>query len=179
MGEQGMVAAVVTSDNRLIVVTDGAITTWNAITMKRIRTIRGPRFTSFVNGAISPDGRTLGYGLDNGTVHFVNTATGRSVDAQGSFSPDGGTLYTASLDGTALQWDIAGGRRFGDTFPVGSAGTGGIGGTVPIAPCRCFRRRRCPRMAERSRHAAIPRRSACSRLRPSPASARSHSHPPA
>ncbi|MDX6523825.1 MAG: hypothetical protein QOI17_1338, partial [Gaiellales bacterium] len=120
MGEQGMVAAVVTSDNRLIVATDGAITTWSAITLKRIGTIRGPRFPSFVNGAISPDGRIFGYGLGNGTVHFVNVATGRSVDAQGAhaadvqsvaFSPNSRVAVSTGDDGVAIVWDPRSGRQ--------------------------------------------------------------------
>jgi WD40 repeat protein len=70
-------------------------------------------------GTISPDGRTLGYGLDNGTVHFVNTATGRSVDAQGAhaaavqsvaFSPDSRTAVSTGDDGVAIVWDPDTGR---------------------------------------------------------------------
>ena len=35
------------------------------------------------------------------------------------FSADGKTLYTPSLDGTILQYDLAGGRRFGSPFRLG------------------------------------------------------------
>ena len=146
MGEHGMVAAVVTPDNRLIVATDGAITTWNAITLKRIRTIRGPRFGSFVNGAISPDGRILGYGLSNGTVHFVKIATGRSQDAQGAhtadvqsvaFSPDSRVAASTGDDGVAIVWNPDSGRLIerlvGHAGRIPSASFSPDGGTLYTA----------------------------------------------
>ena len=38
------------------------------------------------------------------------------------FSADGKTLYTPSLDGTILQYDLGGARRFGSPFKLGVAG---------------------------------------------------------
>lgn len=114
MHEAGIAAAVVTRDNRLVVATSGAITTWNATTLKRIRSIRGPSFGGFVSGTISPDGRTFGYGLEDGTVHFVDVASGRSVDALGAhtarvqavaFSPDSQTVVSTGDDGVAIVWN--------------------------------------------------------------------------
>jgi WD40 repeat protein/class 3 adenylate cyclase len=114
MHETGMVAAVVTRDNRLVVATSGAITTWNATTLKRIRSIRGPSFGGLVNGAISPDGRTFGYGLLDGTVHFMDVASGRSISALGAhtapvqalaFSPDSHTAVSTGDDGVAIVWN--------------------------------------------------------------------------
>jgi WD40 repeat protein len=47
------------------------------------------------------------------------------------FSPmisrDGATLYTASLDGTVIKWDLAGARRLGRPLRVGAQGTGAAG----------------------------------------------------
>src|SRR5262249_13869970 len=141
-------------------------------TMKKIRAIRG-RLPNpgreLVNGTISPDGRTFGYGLQDGTVHFVDIATGKSITGAAAhlaevqriaftpdsrvavsvaddglgivwdptagkpierltghfarvlgadFSRDGKTLYTAGLDGTVLQYDIGGSRRFGSPFSL-------------------------------------------------------------
>ncbi|MGO9753065.1 MAG: hypothetical protein ACLP22_16470 [Solirubrobacteraceae bacterium] len=38
-----------------------------------------------------------------------------------ALSPDGSTLYTAGRDGTLLEWDLAGSRRFGARASIGSA----------------------------------------------------------
>ncbi len=142
--------------------------------MRRISSVPGPRLKSeFAPGAISPDGRTLAYGLPDGTVHFFDVATGKAIAGTGAhaagvtrmafssdsrtvvstgddalailwnpatgvplerltghagrilwpdFSADGKTLYTPSLDGTILQYDLAGDRRFGSPFNIGVAG---------------------------------------------------------
>jgi WD40 repeat protein/class 3 adenylate cyclase len=171
---KGIVAATGTADGRLIVAANGAISTWNAATMRRISEVPGPRLSpEFVSGALSPDGRTLAYGLGDGTVHFFDVATGHGVAGTGAhsaavarmafspdsrtvvsagddalailwdpatgapierlaghagrilwpdFSADGKTLYTPSLDGTILQYDLSGGRRFGSPFKLGGPG---------------------------------------------------------
>ena len=38
--------------------------------------------------------------------------------AGAAISPDGSTLYTSSLEGVLLEWDLAGGRRFGNSYPT-------------------------------------------------------------
>jgi WD40 repeat protein/class 3 adenylate cyclase len=171
---KGIVAATATADGRLVVATNGAISTWNAATMRRISSVPGPRLKpEFASGAISPDGRTLAYGLPDGTVHFFDVATGKAIAGTGAhsagvtrmafspdsrtvvstgddalailwnpatgvplerltghagrilwpdFSADGQTLYTPSLDGTILEYDLGGGRRFGSPFNLGVAG---------------------------------------------------------
>jgi WD40 repeat protein/class 3 adenylate cyclase len=171
---KGIIAATVTARGRLVVATNGAISTWNAASMQRISEVAGPRLkVEFASGAISPDGRTLSYGLPDGTVHFFDVATGKAIAGTGAhsagvtrmafspdsriavstgddalailwnpatgvpverltghagrilwpdFSSDGETLYTPSLDGTILQYDLGGGRRFGSPFRLGVAG---------------------------------------------------------
>jgi WD40 repeat protein/DNA-binding SARP family transcriptional activator len=168
-----ILAATVTRDGRLVVATDGAVSTWDVSTMKELGMTRGPRLDSRTTAtALSPDGRTLAYGLTDGSVRFFTVATGATVSGIGAhdavvrrvvFSPDsrlavstgddriaivwnpatgrplqrltghggrvldaafdrqGTTLYTVSLDGTVLQWDLGAGRRFGDTARVGQA----------------------------------------------------------
>jgi WD40 repeat protein/class 3 adenylate cyclase len=170
----GILAATGTADGRLIVATNGAISTWNTATMRRISEVPGPQLRpEFVSAAISPDGRTLAYGLGDGTVHFFDVTTGEEVAGTGAhsagvarmafspdsrtvvsagddalailwnpatgapierltghagrilwpdFSADGETLYTPSLDGTILQYDLGGDRRFGSPFELGVAG---------------------------------------------------------
>jgi WD40 repeat protein/class 3 adenylate cyclase len=171
---KGIIAATATADGRLVIATNGAISTWDAATMRRISEVPGPRLkVEFVSGAISPDGRTLAYGLEDGTVHFFDVATGKMIAGTGAhsagvtrmafspdsrtvistgddalailwnpatgvplerltghagrilwpdFSADGQTLYTPSLDGTILQYDLGGARRFGSPFRLGVAG---------------------------------------------------------
>ena len=76
----------------------------------------------------SPDSRLAVSTGDDRVAIVWNPATGqplqrltghggRVLDA--AFARDGRTLYTVSLDGTVLQWDLGGGRRFGDTARVG------------------------------------------------------------
>ncbi len=40
--------------------------------------------------------------------------------AGAAISPDGSTLYTSSLEGVLLEWDLTGGRRFGNSYPTGA-----------------------------------------------------------
>ena len=171
---KGILAATATAEGRLVVATNGAISTWSAATMRRISSVPGPRLRpEFAPGAISTDGRTLAYGLPDGTVHFFDVATGKAIAGTGAhsagvarmafspdsrtvvsagddalailwnpatgvplerltghagrilwpdFSADGKTLYTPSLDGTILEYDLGGSRRFGSPFGLGVAG---------------------------------------------------------
>ena len=81
--------------------------------------------------AFSPDSRTVVSTGDDGLAILWNPATGVPVERLGGhagrilwpdFSADGMTLYTPSLDGTVLQYDLGGGRRFGSPFRLGAAG---------------------------------------------------------
>ncbi len=75
--------------------------------------------------ALSPDGRTLAVGDQDGTVivrelpsgRIVDRLTGHATRVLGlAFSPDGKTLYSCSLDGAIFAWDVGTGRRFGRPF---------------------------------------------------------------
>jgi WD40 repeat protein/class 3 adenylate cyclase len=114
---RGILAAAATADGRLVVATDGAISTWDTETMRRISEKPGPRLrAAFVSAALSPDGRTLAYGLADGTVHFFDIATEKTVAGTGAhaagvarmaFSPDSHTVVSAGDDGLAILWDPA------------------------------------------------------------------------
>ena len=121
LGGTGMNAATALSGDRLIVATDGQISTLNAKTLQRISAVHGPTFgpNGCGNCVISPDGRTFAYGLANGTVHFVNIATGKSVAGlQGhaaqvlrmAFSPDSRRVVSTGDDGIAILWNPATGQ---------------------------------------------------------------------
>ena len=90
----------------------------------------------------SPDGRVVGStGNDNkvivwdpqaATVARVLTAPAEQVQYV-AFSPDGSTLYTSSLGGVLLEWDLTGDRRFGRRVALG-AGSPCCGTVSPLAP---------------------------------------------
>jgi len=89
-----------------------------------------------INGVtFTPDGRSIVTISNNGnavvwdakTAQVVETLSGHSSAVVGSaISGDGQTLYTSSLDGAILAWDLSGTHRFGQSFNVSTAG--------PLAP---------------------------------------------
>jgi len=121
LGGTGMIAAGALPGDRVIAALDGRIVTWDARTQKMIRSVSGPTFgpTEFVNGAISPDGRTFAYGLENGTVHFWDIGRGKSITGLGghsaavqriAFSPDSSTAVSTGDDGVSIVWDPVSGQ---------------------------------------------------------------------
>ena len=115
LGGSGMIAATALPGDRLIVATYRQILTWNAKT-GAIRSVAGPTFTptEFVNATISPNGRILAYGRGDGTVHFFDIATGKTVNGLGAhsapvqriaFSPDSQTAVSTGDDGIAIVWN--------------------------------------------------------------------------
>ncbi|MBK9709786.1 MAG: PD40 domain-containing protein [Kouleothrix sp.] len=80
--------------------------------------------------ALTPDGKTLAIGLQDGSVAIVDAATGAAqrtltghtdiVVSRGmQFAPDGKTLATASFDGTVRLWDAASGTQTGQVTSHG------------------------------------------------------------
>jgi len=68
------------------------------------------------NGALSPDGRTLAIGRGDGSVRFLDLATGRAAVGVGAhqgpvdgigFTPDSATLISSGEDGKSFLWDVA------------------------------------------------------------------------
>ena len=110
-----LVAVQALPGNRLMVAQSGRITTWDAATMRRIGSVPGPRFTGgFAAAALSPDGKTLAYGLGDGTVRFFDIASGKTILGEGAhsgevdrmtFSPDSRVAVSTGDDGLAIIWD--------------------------------------------------------------------------
>jgi WD40 repeat protein len=66
--------------------------------------------------AVSPDGRTVAFGVGSGDIHLYETATGklrhtlrglRRPAVALAFSPDGTALASESADGPVILWDVA------------------------------------------------------------------------
>ncbi|HEX2550518.1 MAG TPA: WD40 repeat domain-containing protein, partial [Nocardioidaceae bacterium] len=113
-GLRGMIAARVTPSGHLVVATDGAVTTYDMPSLRRVAQVSVPALVNPVTAAVSPDGRTLGYGKTDGSVHFVDLSSGAAVDGLGAhsadvqsvvFSPDGHLAVTTADDGLVIVWD--------------------------------------------------------------------------
>jgi WD40 repeat protein len=85
-----------------------------AIDAQTLRVLRRYPVGGFTTG-ISPDGRTLALGGDDGSVRLLDLASGRVRTLRGrhdaavsseAFSPDGRTLATGGEDGTVILWDL-------------------------------------------------------------------------
>ncbi len=80
---------------------------------------------------LSPNGQTAASLHPGGAVTIWDVRTGQSrltlaghsgSVTDGAFTPDGRTLYTASLDTSVIAWDITGNRSFGVTRPSTAQG---------------------------------------------------------
>jgi WD40 repeat protein/class 3 adenylate cyclase len=132
---------------RLVVESDGRLSFFDATTFQP----DGALEASFAYD-VSPDGRTLAYGTEDGRLVLVDRRTGERHDASGrhtaavtgvGFSPDGGTIVTTGDDRDVIVWDAGSGelreilhghagRAFGPAFdPSGrTAFTVGLDGKV-------------------------------------------------
>jgi hypothetical protein len=113
---------------------DGTLRLWNATTGREMRKFardqrvrsypivgdrlqrRGERLFALSLAALSPDGRFLAASPQSPDIRVFDVLTGMEVgDLNGHeggvvslrFSPDGKRLFSGSLDGTALTWDMA------------------------------------------------------------------------
>jgi WD40 repeat protein/tRNA A-37 threonylcarbamoyl transferase component Bud32 len=103
----------------------GEATWWNATTGQRLHTVPGPVERHHVMSLVaSPDGRYFFLGaLGKGQFWDITTGrVGRDVFHRNSigsaaFSPDGKTLLTASIDGTARLWSVPDGQPLSPPLP--------------------------------------------------------------
>ena len=106
---------LIDAGTRLMVVTTRHIVAYDAATMQRLSEVAirpVPLLPSAA--AISPNGTTITIGSQNGSVSFVDGATGvRSAGIHGDsgpvasvvYAPNGATVMTAGDDGRVIIWD--------------------------------------------------------------------------
>jgi hypothetical protein len=97
------------------VVTDSAVTLWDAVKGKELRQFGGQKVFA-PSAALSPDGKLLAAGTLDGGVRLWDVATGTVLcEAHGhrgqvntvAFTADGKWLASAGVDTTTLIWDVA------------------------------------------------------------------------
>jgi WD40 repeat protein/class 3 adenylate cyclase len=117
----GMIAAAALPGDRVIVAMDGRISIWDGGKLRRLSTTSGPAFgpNTFLNSTFSPNGQILAYGLEDGSVHFHNIETGKTITGVGThaaavqriaFSPDSQVAVSTGDDGLAIEWDPSTGQ---------------------------------------------------------------------
>lgn len=117
LGSNGIIGLAVVRDGReLVTVTDSEITTRDARTLRVLRSVPQPVSLDPhpPSVGISPDGRTVAYGDANGSVSFLDLASGRLTTGAGAhngginrieFSPDGREVVTTGDDARVIVWD--------------------------------------------------------------------------
>jgi DNA-binding beta-propeller fold protein YncE len=177
-------AAAVSPDGRTAVIGSraGAVS-FVDLTSGAVRRISTGQRTPVAGVVYSPDGRTVvSFGDDNQVVEWdpktlteVTTLSGPLGRVQNAaINASGTTLYTASLDGVMLAWDLTGRRGFGHRSTPGAplpCCDPVSPSAPPPSPCR-------PTAADSRRRSGRPA-SACSRPRPSSDRPRSRSGRPA
>jgi WD40 repeat protein/DNA-binding SARP family transcriptional activator len=107
---------------RLIAVTAHGVATYDASTLRRLRTLTiRPMSLLPSAAAISPDARTIAIGSRDGSVSFVEADAGRLRRGRGEqhtaavagavYSPSGTTMMTVGDDGRVIVWATRSGRR--------------------------------------------------------------------
>ena len=121
LGRAGMIAATALGGDRIAVATNGHIDTYDVATGARLISASGPSpGGAYQAGAtISPDGRTFAYALADGTVHFRNIASGRTVAGSTShtgfvdsleFSHNSALAASTGDDGQVIVWNPRNGQ---------------------------------------------------------------------
>ncbi|MFO0900716.1 MAG: protein kinase [Pirellulales bacterium] len=118
-----VLTVAVSPDGRLLATgdTDRGLLLWDAVELRLLRVLSGPRKNYVFQVAFSPDGRTVAGGDGYGAIRLWDVATGSEVHVLSGhadqvsgiqFSPDGRYLASASNDRTAKLWDLSTGKDY-------------------------------------------------------------------
>jgi DNA-binding SARP family transcriptional activator/WD40 repeat protein len=120
-------AAAISPDGRTIAIaTQAGRVSFIDLASGHARAGIGPDTGSAPNLAYSPDGRAVASATNDKVIIWdprsarpreLLTVPGGQVQAI-TFSPDARTLYTSSVGGLVLEWDLTGARSFGERFAL-------------------------------------------------------------
>jgi len=112
-----LAVALIDGGAEVMVTTTHDVDTYDAQTLRLVRSVAiRPAPSRPSAAAISPDGSTIAIGSRNGSVSFVDAATGAARHGDGGhtaavasavFAPDGTAVMTAGDDGRVIVWDPA------------------------------------------------------------------------
>ena len=115
---------------RIVVQAEAGVQIFNLQTMHEEAFLQAPARLAWAATALSPDGTTVAWALEDHTIQFVRVADGQVIstlrghtDVVGKlrFSPTGDRLFSASHDTWVRIWDMAG-KQVGALQPTNTLG---------------------------------------------------------
>jgi WD40 repeat protein/DNA-binding SARP family transcriptional activator len=129
----GLNGHALSSDDRTVAIARDASVRLLDLRTGAVRTAEGRHGATITQIRFTPDGRTLVTTGDDGKIALwdVENAATSGETLSGHAGPINsaqitrdGAIYTSSVDGTVLIWDLAGSRRLGRPFETGTGNPG-------------------------------------------------------
>jgi WD40 repeat protein len=133
-------------NNRILVKSNSGIQVFNLQTMKEEKFIGAPPNFKGLAAALSPDGETLAWALEDNTIQLLRVSdlallstirTGHTGMIKLKFTPKGDRLFSASHDGWVKEWDRDGKQVTafqpggGEVMNIGLSQNGKMLATIP------------------------------------------------